>query len=94
MGARSKAGHSLAGIASSNPAGGGDGCLSFVDIVSCQVEVPATGLSLVQKSRIECGVSGCKSNASTIIRRTGLTKDCHAVGEKCLLINHYNCCQQ
>jgi hypothetical protein len=43
--ARSKAwvyGHSLAGIAGSNPTGGMD-VLSVVSVVCCQVEVSATG---------------------------------------------------
>ena len=35
----------------------GHGCLSIV--VCCQVEVSATGRSLVQSSTIECGVSEC-----------------------------------
>ena len=45
MAAQSKAwvcGRSLVGIAGSNPAGGGDGCLSVVSVVCCQVEVSAT----------------------------------------------------
>ena len=33
------------------------GCLSLVSVVCCQVEVSATGWSLVQRSRTECGVS-------------------------------------
>jgi hypothetical protein len=49
-------GLTLAGIAGSNPAGG-HGCLSFVSVVCCQVEVSATGWSLVQRSPTECGVS-------------------------------------
>jgi hypothetical protein len=39
-----------------NPTGG-HGCLSVVSVVCCQVEVSATGWSLVQRSPIECGVS-------------------------------------
>ena len=45
-----------AGIAGSNPAEGMDVCLS---VVCCQVEVSATGRSLVQRSPIDCGVSLC-----------------------------------
>ena len=44
--ARSKTwvcGRSHAGIAGSNAAGGGQGCLSVVSVVCCQVEVSATG---------------------------------------------------
>jgi hypothetical protein len=54
---RSKArvcGRTLAGLAGSNPA---DGCLSVVSVVCCQVEVCATGRSLVQRSLTDCGVS-------------------------------------
>jgi len=53
--ARSKAwvsGRSLDGILDSNPAGGMDVC-----VVCCQIEVSASGWSLVQRSPTECGVS-------------------------------------
>jgi hypothetical protein len=40
-----------------SPAGGMDVCLSLVSVVCCQVEVSATGLSLVQRSPTECSVS-------------------------------------
>ena len=59
--ARSKAwvcGHSLDGIAGSNAAGG-QRCVCLVSVVCCQVEVSATGWSLVQRSPTECGVSVC-----------------------------------
>jgi hypothetical protein len=36
---------------------GGHGCLSVVSVVCCQVEVSATGWSLVQRSPTDCGVS-------------------------------------
>ena len=64
--ARSKAwvcGRSLAGTAGSNPAGGMDVCL--VSVVRCQVEVFATGWSLVQRSPTECSVSKYDLEAST-----------------------------
>ena len=51
--ARSKAsvcGRSLGGTAGSN------GCLSVVSVVCCQVEVSATGRSLVQRSPTDCSV--------------------------------------
>ena len=51
-------GQSLAGIAVSNPAGS---CLSLVIDVCCQVEVSATGRSLVKRSPTECDVSECDS---------------------------------
>jgi len=43
---------SLAGIAGSNPAGG-NGRLSLVSVVCCQVEFSATGRSLDQGSRTD-----------------------------------------
>jgi hypothetical protein len=55
---RSKAwvfGRSLTRIVCSNPTGGMDVCVVFV--VCCQVEVSATGWSLVQRSPTDCGVS-------------------------------------
>jgi hypothetical protein len=42
----------------------GHGCLSLVSVVCCQVEVSATGWSLVQRSPTECGVSECDREAS------------------------------
>jgi hypothetical protein len=43
----------------------GHGCLSLVSVVCCQVEVSATGWSLVQRSPTECGVSNvCDREAS------------------------------
>ena len=57
--ARSKAwacGRSLAGVSGSNPTGG-HGYLFLVSVVCCQVEVSATGRSLVQRNPTECGVS-------------------------------------
>jgi hypothetical protein len=35
----------------------GHGCLSVVSVVCCQVDVSASGLSLVQRSPTDCGVS-------------------------------------
>ena len=37
----------------------GHGCLSVVGVVSCQVEVSATGRSLVKRSPTGCDVSLC-----------------------------------
>jgi hypothetical protein len=57
--ARSKAwvcDRSLAGIAGSSPLERRV-CLSVVSVVCCQVEVSATGWSLVQRSLTQCGVS-------------------------------------
>jgi hypothetical protein len=64
-------GRTLAGIVGSNSAWG-HGCLSLVSDVYCQVEVSATGRSLVQRSPTECGVSGCDCEAS-LVRRPRLT---------------------
>jgi hypothetical protein len=47
-------GRSLAGIVGSNPTGGMD--VSLVQCLCCQVEVSATGRSLVQSSPTDCGV--------------------------------------
>jgi hypothetical protein len=44
----------------------GHGCLSLVSVVCCQVEVSATGWSLVQSNTTECGVSECDREASVI----------------------------
>jgi len=41
---------------------------SLVIVVCCQVEVSATGRSLVQRSPTECGVSECDSEASVMTR--------------------------
>jgi hypothetical protein len=44
------------------------GCLSLLYVVCCQVEVSASGLSLVQRNPTECGVSECDREASTMRR--------------------------
>jgi hypothetical protein len=57
-------GCSFTGIAGSNPARR-HGCLSVVSVVCCQVDVSATGWSLVQRSPTDCGVSQkCDREAS------------------------------
>ena len=59
--ARSKAwvcGRLPAEIAGSNHTGGMDVCL-LLSAVCCQVEVSATGRSLVQRSPTDCGASLC-----------------------------------
>jgi hypothetical protein len=63
---------SLAGIAGSNPLG---------IAVCCQVEVSATGRSLVQTSPTEGDLSGCDSEASTVMR-TWPTGGCRATKKK------------
>jgi hypothetical protein len=52
------------------------GCLSLVSVMFCQVEVSATGWSLVQRS-----VSECDREAS-IMRRPWTTRSCCTLGEK------------
>jgi hypothetical protein len=74
-------GRTLAGIVGFNSRRG-HGCLSLVSVVYCQIEVFATGWSLVQRSPIECGVSECNREAS-IMRRPWFTRGCHATGKKC-----------
>ena len=46
----------------------GHGCLSLLSVVWCQIEVSASGWSLVQSSPTECGVSECDGEPS-IMRR-------------------------
>jgi hypothetical protein len=51
-------GLSFAGISGLSPTAGMGVCL-FVSVLCCQVEVYATGRSLVQRSPTYCGVSLC-----------------------------------
>ena len=44
----------------------GHGCLSVVGVVFCQVEVPATGRSQVQRSGTECDLSECDLETSNM----------------------------
>ena len=37
----------------------GHGCVSVLSVVCCQVEVYATGRSLIQRSPTDCGASLC-----------------------------------
>ena len=70
MAARSKAwvcGLSIPGIAGSNPAGGHE-CLSLLNVVSSQVEVSETRLSLEQGISTDCGVSERDLETSTMGR--------------------------
>jgi hypothetical protein len=53
--------------------------LSLVSAVCCQVEVFATGRSLVQRSPTDCGVSECEREAS-IMRRPWPAGGCWATG--------------
>ena len=69
----------FAGIAGSNAAGRMAVCL--VNVVCCQVEVAASGRSLIQRTATECGVSECDRKALTM-RRSWPTMGCCFV--KCL----------
>jgi hypothetical protein len=55
--------------------------MSLVSVVCCQVEVSATGRSLVQRSPTKCGVSECDREAS-IMRRPCPTGGCRAMGKR------------
>ena len=46
--------------------GRGRGYLFLVSVVFCQVEVSATGRTLVQKSPTDCGVSECDLEISAM----------------------------
>jgi hypothetical protein len=58
----------------------GHGCLSLASVLCCQVEVSASGWSLVQRSPTECTVSECDREAS-IMKRPWPTGGCCAVGK-------------
>jgi hypothetical protein len=75
-------GRSLAGIAG-RESRQGHGYLSVVSVVCCQVEVSATGRSLVQRSSSACGVCKYDSEAS-IIRRPWSTRRCCAMENQCM----------
>jgi hypothetical protein len=66
-----------------------------LSVVCCQVEVPASGWSLVQTSPTQCGVSECDRDAS-IMRRPWPTGGCCAMGKyedsTIFLANKYACC--
>jgi len=59
------------------------GCLSLVSVVCCQVEVSATGRSLVQRSPTDCGGSECH-RAASIMRTPCSTGGCCAM--ECLAL--------
>ena len=48
----------------------GHGCLSLVSVMCCQVDVSASGWSLVHRSPNECGASECGLETTTM-RRLG-----------------------
>jgi hypothetical protein len=58
----------------------GHKCLSLVSVVCCQMEVCASGLSLVQRSPTECDVSECDREA-LIMRRPRPTRSVEPLGK-------------
>jgi len=56
---------SIAGLSVSNITGS---WISVVFIVCCQIEISASGWSLVQRSPNECDVSKCDREASTVVK--------------------------
>jgi len=84
MAARPKAsvcGSSIVGIAGSNSSRGMEVRLSLVSGVCCQVEISASGWSLVQRNLIKCGVSECVRKAS-ILSRPWPTGGCYVTRNK------------
>jgi hypothetical protein len=61
-------------------------CLSLVIVVCCQVEVSASGWSLIQRIPTECCVSECDRGAS-IMRRPWPTRGCCARGGRNIAIS-------
>jgi len=55
--------------------------MSLVSVVYCQVEVPASGRSLVQRSRTEFGVSNECNCESSLMRMLYPTGGCCALGK-------------
>jgi hypothetical protein len=53
-----------------------------VSVVCCQVEVSATGWSLVQRSPTECGVSQSVVVKPRKMRRPSPPRGCRAIGGK------------
>ena len=70
-----------AGNAGSYP-GRGHEYLSFVRVVFCRVEDPATGWSLFQRSPTKCDVSGCVRAAASTVRTFWPTGGFCARGEE------------
>jgi hypothetical protein len=68
----------------------GHGCLSVVSVVCCQVEVFATGWSLVQRSPTEFGVSKkCVIVKPRKMRRSRPPRSCRAI-KKIGFVTYFN----
>ena len=65
----------------------GHGYLSIVSVVFCQVEVSASGWSLVRRSPTDCGVSEYNREASTM-GRPWPTRECCAIQKRRLIRGH------
>ena len=63
----------------------GYGCLSLVSVVCCQVEVSATGWSLVQRSSTDNGVSECDRETS-IMRRPWPSTGCSSINNSTIQV--------
>jgi hypothetical protein len=58
----------------------GHGCLSVVSVMCCQVEISASGWSLVQRCPTECGVFKLLSRSLEKMRRPRPPRGCEAIG--------------
>jgi hypothetical protein len=67
----------------------GYGCLSVMSVVFSQVEVFATGKSLVLRSPTECAVSECDREASTMRRGSPGHQGLSNYEEKNYVTNYY-----
>jgi len=56
------------------------GSLPLINIVCCQVQISASGWSPIQRSLIECGVSECDREASTLKRACPI-RGCRTMGK-------------
>jgi hypothetical protein len=65
--------------------------MSLVSVVCCQVEVSATGWSLVQRSPTESGVSNVCDREVSIRRRPWPTRGLSRHGEKIIIITYGQC---
>jgi hypothetical protein len=69
----------------------GQGCLSLVSGVFCQVGFSASGWSLIQRIPGECDMSACDREAS-IMWRPWTTRGCCCCRRRCRCRRHCCCC--
>jgi hypothetical protein len=67
--------------------------VSLLSVVCCQVEVSATGWSLVQRSPTECGVSKSMIVKPRKMRRPMPPRGCGAIGKNNLGIHSFRNCR-